>query len=98
MRHLGVKVLQCAFGADGREGKLDLDLLARFGLKVEMGLEFSATHLGEIVFLVKLTPETAVYLCLVVAAAVILDRFGEDHGKIEVVGPCPAAGDAVTGH
>ncbi|MPN00566.1 hypothetical protein SDC9_147762 [bioreactor metagenome] len=98
MRHFGIEVFQCPFGADSRKGKFDLDFLSRFRFEVEVGLQFSATHFREIVFLVKLTPETAINQLFFIAGPVIFNGLGKDHGKIEVIGPRPSAGDAVACH
>ena len=94
---LGLQVGEGSALTDGRECHLDGQLTAGRQLQLEVGGYLASGHVGEVVVYVVLPPEARVLHALLVVVAVLLYGLGERDGKIGVVLPGPAVGDAIAG-
>ena len=93
-RGLSPEILQCALFAHGRERHLHGELLRGEVIKVEVGHNVAAGHLGEVVVDVEVAPEALILLPLHVAVAVAHYGLAEAYGEVGVAAARPSLGHA----
>ena len=96
-RRLCVQVAQRALGADGRKGDFQSKFVGGSVVEVEISHHVASRHFGEVMVKVEPPPKALVVCFFPVMIAIAFERFAQGDGKVRVVAPRPAAGDAVAG-